>query len=320
MMTTVLLTMDDPLTRRRRRRKEPSTTVAQGNEHVSSPNKPQRKQRRQRRRSSQDDDDDMPFWMLVLQVGATIFIICAFIATVARWMSPDENINDDYMDDGQFAAMEEVVVEKPKEASLPDWTLSASSRFDAYGISETYGSTGGFWDVAETMRNDFSKRYGGETAARAILERGMSTFAGESQKDIEHTACRIRDAKQNNRPFKFAFGGYSVTVGRGNFFSQSFPLVMERILRRPFQVLGVELQVRNAAIGGVPSFPYGWCMENFWGLDADVVSWDYAMNEAGGKREGLEAYVRHAEMLDRSPKLIVKDTHLAEARRNVLKA
>jgi hypothetical protein len=167
------------------------------------------------------------------------------------------------------------------------------------------------------IREEFASRYGGENAARAILERGLSTF-GTKASDIQHTACRIRDAKIERRPFKFAFGGYSVTTGRGNFFSQSFPFVMERILQRPFQILGVELTVLNAAIGGVPSFPYGWCFESFWGDDPDVVSWDYSMNEAGGVPEGLEAYLRHTLMLDRQPKLIVKDTHMADKRRQVL--
>jgi hypothetical protein len=249
----------------------------------------------------------------VLQVGATIFVVCAFLATVARWVLPEEN-DDDYADD-QYAIEEEEIEVKP--AGLPEWTLGDAARFDAYGIAETYGiAEDSFWKIAATMRQDFAKRYGGETAARAILERGMSTFADT---DVHHTACRIRDAKDLGRPFKFAFGGYSVTVGRGNLFRQSFPLVMERILKRPFDVLGVDLQVRNAAIGGIPSFPYGWCMENFWGLDADVVSWDYSMNEAGGVPQGLEAYIRHTMMLDHAPKLIVKDTHMAEARRGILK-
>lgn len=309
--------MDDPLTRRRRPRKEFGTAIARGDD-VTSPRKPQTKRRRRRR--SRDDDDDIPFWLLVLQVGATILIICAFLATVYRFVSPEQNDDDEYeYDDDQFA-MDQVQVNEPTEPSLRDWTLTEAAQFDAYGIAETYGNADAFWNIAATIRQDFSKRFGGENAARAILERGMSTFANATQKDIEQTACRIRDAKQHNRPFKFAFGGYSVTVGRGNFFSQSFPFVMERILKRPFLVLGLELQVLNAAIGGIPSFPYGWCMENFWGLDADVVSWDYAMNEAGGKREGLEAYVRHVMTLERAPKLIVKDTHMAETRRNVLKA
>ena len=307
--------MDDPQTRRRRPRKE--TKAISHGDYDSPSRNPQRKHRRRRR-----ENDDLPFWMLVLQVGATILIVCAFLATVARWIYPEE----DGYDDDQFVVVvdlgeddKKVDAPRPTEASLPEWKLSEASRFDAYGIADKYGGTDGFWDVASTIRKDFSQRYGGENAARAILERGLSTFA-EDQQDVEHTACRIRDAKENNRPFKFAFGGYSVTVGRGNFFSQSFPFVMERILKRPFQVLGVGLEVRNAAIGGIPSFPYGWCMVNFWGLDADVVSWDYSMNEAGGVPQGLEAYARHAMLLHRAPMLIVKDTHMAEARRNLLKA
>lgn len=301
--------MDDLPTRRRRPRKEVNTTIAHGNEDA-----PTKSRRRRRRKSS--DDNDIPFLLLLLQVGATILIVCAFVATIARLISP--KVDEEYDDDDQFVMDEEVV--KPTEPSLPTWTLSDASRFDAYGIAESHGGDDDFWKVAATIRDDFAKRYGGEIAARAILERALSSFASDSDnEDVKHTACRIQNAKQDKRPFKFAFGGYSVTVGRGNYFSQSFPFVMERILKRPFQVLGIQLQVRNAAIGGIPSFPYGWCMKNFWGLDADVVSWDYSMNEAGGKPEGLEAYVRHVMMLDRAPKLIVKDTHMAVARRNLLK-
>jgi hypothetical protein len=227
---------------------------------------------------------------------------------------PEEaNANDDNADDDTYEIEEEKI---PTEPALPEWTFGDAARLDAYGIAETHGNEkdDDFWKVSATVRKDFSERYGGETVARAILERGMSTFG-----DVHHTACRIRDAKEQGRPFKFAFGGYSVTVGRGNLFSQSFPLVMERILKEPFDALGVKLQVRNAAIGGIPSFPYGWCMANFWGLDADVVSWDYSMNEAGGVPQGLEAYIRHTVLLDRAPKLIVKDTHMAQARRDLLK-
>ena len=75
-------------------------------------------------------------------------------------------------------------------------------------------------------------------------------------------------ARIEKRPFKIAFGGYSVTVGRGNYFDQSYPFVMERILKDPMKMLGIDLDVRNAAIGGIPSFPYGWCLKNFLGSGA----------------------------------------------------
>lgn len=89
---------------------------------------------------------------------------------------------------------------------------------------------------------------------------------------MKHTANRILEAHKEKRPFKIAFAGYSVTVGRGNYFHQSYPFVLEKIIKEPMKLLGVELEVRNAAIGGIPSFPYGWCLQNFLGADADVVS------------------------------------------------
>jgi hypothetical protein len=60
-------------------------------------------------------------------------------------------------------------------------------------------------------------------------------------------------------------------------------------------------------------------MSNFWGDAPDVVSWDYSMNEVGGDPVSLEAYLRHVmTQLHTHPKLIVKDTHMAVDRRNVL--
>jgi hypothetical protein len=72
--------------------------------------------------------------------------------------------------------------------------------------------------------------------------------------------------------------------------------------------------------GGCPSFPYGFCTTNFWGDIPDVVSWDYSMNEAGGDPFGLEAYIRHimAKYPNKQPKIIVKDTHMAYQRRELL--
>lgn len=123
-----------------------------------------------------------------------------------------------------------------------------------------------------------------------------------------------------NRPFRMAFGGYSVTAGRGNYHHQSFPLQMEKLLHTLFHTLGIELQVRNAAIGGCPSFPYGWCLREFWGDAPDVVSWDYSMNEAGEDPAiAMEAYARYVWQLPLRPKLIVKDTHMALERRELLR-
>ena len=189
---------------------------------------------------------------------------------------------------------------------------------------------------ASALRKEFIDRYGGENAARYILQTSISTFAsakhddGEGNNDgsiqvplaVRRLAERLITSKTSKRPFKMAFGGYSVTAGRGNRFEQSYPFVIQRLLEGPIKDLGIpDLVVRNAGLGGAPSFPYGWCLENFLGDDADVVSWGFAMNEAnvgGGIAEGLEAYLRRAVVMKNSPMLLVEDAHTALPRRQML--
>jgi hypothetical protein len=188
---------------------------------------------------------------------------------------------------------------------LPVWELGTASQFDAYSIAAKYqqdvsnnnnkdnnnknmSNATAFWRAAHGLRRKFSEYYGGENAARALLERGLSTggsltmtmtsnhisnnlnnsnsnysnysnsnnnwtVAADVPRDLHDTACRMHEAQIQNRPFRMAFGGYSVTVGRGNYFEQSFPLVMEKHLHTVFSLLGLELQVKNAAIGGCPA-------------------------------------------------------------------
>ena len=173
---------------------------------------------------------------------------------------------------------------KPTAPPLPVWELGDATVYDAFGVAELYESSHHqqqnakdhgptayqeFWTTAASLRSEFAGLYGGENAVRAMMERSMTFFpdnrtdskeASPQQRPQQHppsdlvaTACRIRNAKREDRPFKFTFGGYSVTVGRGNYFHQSFPFVMERILRQPFELLGVDLSVKNAAIGGYVS-------------------------------------------------------------------
>jgi len=320
------MAQDDVLTHRRR----PKVAIPEGNETPEQP----RKRKRRRRRSS-----DPPFCVIFLQTGVVLGSLCFVLYAAYRFVVPQSAVQRTYDDDDDFIpplhqeqvqnanniglerTVEPVVETAPP---LPVWNLTAESAFDAYGIAERYAPTenDAFWRAAAGLRQEFAERYGGENAARAIQERGLSFF-GKDEKDfpsdLKYTACRILNAKREKRPFRFAFGGYSVTVGRGNYFRQSFPFVMETLLHTVFKLLDVDLVVKNAAIGGIPSFPYGWCMENFWGHEADVVSWDYSMNEAGGDPVGLEAYIRHILQLPKRPKLIVKDTFMAIERRKLLK-
>jgi hypothetical protein len=246
-------------------------------------------------------------------------------------------------------------------ATLPPWpavNLTARTlHWDAFALAEQHqhivqalprvgsDTMDLFWNAAKALRQEFTERYGNEPTARALLDRGLTLYEHdprheESQKPHNHqhhpsiptslqaTACRMQSAQRADRPFRLAFGGYSVTAGRGNTFAQSYPFVLERLLHTPLHLAGMDLHVHNAAIGGCPAFPYGWCLAEFLGTppqqDAppDVVSWDFAMNEAGGDPAGLEAYLRRLVQTHqgtaRIPQLLVRDTYLAEPRRTLL--
>lgn len=179
-------------------------------------------------------------------------------------------------------------------------------------------------DQISKVRGEFYTRYGGKSEALDMLKRGLHTFEKEhSEKNIDMSSVhstadrylrsilRFEENQSSSSSmmqaeFVMAFGGYSVTVGRGNHFEQSYPFIMEKILTPILSLppLGVKLIVRNSAIGGIPSFPYGWCLPNFLGDDADAVSWDYGMNEGRGAA-GLESYVRQSLMMPKSPPMFI---------------
>jgi len=176
-------------------------------------------------------------------------------------------------------------------------------------------------DKISQLRDEFYIRYGGKEMATAMLKKGLRTFENQNDKNskssssIRATANRFLSAmvrheasiSTSKQPeFVMAFAGYSVTVGRGNHLSQSYPFILEKILAPILRLppFNIKLIVRNSAIGGIPSFPYGWCLSNFLGKDADLVSWDYGMNEGNGAL-GLESYVRQSLLMPKSPPLFV---------------
>jgi hypothetical protein len=282
---------------------------------------------------------NVSFWQIFCQVSFVTFFLSCIVTWSYRQIFPklgNSDVNEDG-DDTDHNFEEGLDHEKFEQTnpslelkidktppSLPTWNLTEKAEYDAYGLLEKYSpSSSNFWNLAKNLRDEFSLQYGGENSARAILERALTTFglssiASSLPSDLQATACRIPNS---GGVFKIAFGGYSVTAGRGNYFSQSYPFVMQTKLEPILDALNIDLEVRNAAIGGASSFPYGWCLENFWGTDPDVVSWDFSLNEPGGIPQGLEAYLRQTQtLLGKKPKVIIKDTHMAFERREMLKS
>lgn len=190
----------------------------------------------------------------------------------------------------------------------------------------------------QNIRNEFYHRYGGEQMAQQIYQRGIQSFNDNKNDNdgnpnaknnnimnkvllhntgsLYHTAQRflqiLASSSNQDKKFILSFAGYSVTVGRGNHYNQSYPFVLQRILQPLLlsELDNMELVVRNSAIGGIPSFPYGFCFAHFLGSDANGVSWDYSMNE-GKSSTVLEAYIRQSQnqLTKTQPMMIVLDTN-----------
>ena len=100
--------------------------------------------------------------------------------------------------------------------------------------------------VLEQVKQDFYNRYGGRDTAETLFAKTITTFG-----DLDRTAQRILKSVVQQTPFVMGFAGYSITVGRGNYFHQSFPFVVERVLQESMKAVGVpNFIVRNSAIGG----------------------------------------------------------------------
>ncbi|CAB9507028.1 expressed unknown protein [Seminavis robusta] len=158
----------------------------------------------------------------------------------------------------------------------------------------------------DKVKQEFYDRYGGEQAANALYQKTITFFGA-----MDKTADRILRAVAQQEAFVMGFAGYSITVGRGNFFSQSFPFVVERTLQDILQKVGVpNFIVRNSAIGGIPSFPYAYCLDHFVSKQTDVLSWDFSMNEMSKDPAVFEAYLRQAlHQLPKQPMIIMVDNN-----------
>ena len=70
----------------------------------------------------------------------------------------------------------------------------------------------------DAFREAFEARYGAEVT-KILREKALQSFGS-----VEATAHRFLNALAQGRPFRLGFAGYSITVGRGNFYHQSYPI------------------------------------------------------------------------------------------------
>jgi len=121
--------------------------------------------------------------------------------------------------------------------------------------------------------------------------------------------------------------GSSVTAGHDGFFETAYTNVLKRQLGPMLEAAGVELVVRNAAVGGTAPWPPSLCLANQVGGDVDLITreWEYWTLDNGVVGRGIEkggqdsvvaafeTFVRNAMRLPSKPVVYMLDMAQATA-------
>jgi hypothetical protein len=83
-----------------------------------------------------------------------------------------------------------------------------------------------------------------------------------------------------NATFLATFSGSSVTAGHDNYFAQSYPMILKKRMGDIFSTVGIDLQVRDIALGANNCSPYVLCYESMGGSDPDFLNWEQVCTRA----------------------------------------
>lgn len=123
---------------------------------------------------------------------------------------------------------------------------------------------------------------------RAILEQESNvlgcdcTAKKEGLRRLEEstTEVSVPELPTSYSAFVWSTGGHSAAAGHGNLYNESYTAYMEGAVKEVFAAVGIDFQGRNYAMGGMSSGPeLSMCQEAVYGIDADVISWDFGMTD-----------------------------------------
>mmetsp|Transcript_17490 Transcript_17490/g.26477 ORF Transcript_17490/g.26477 Transcript_17490/m.26477 type:complete len:690 (-) Transcript_17490:415-2484(-) len=105
-----------------------------------------------------------------------------------------------------------------------------------------------------------------------------SKYKSRRQLEVENVV--LPDLKQTYANFVWATGGHSAAAGHGNLYNESYTAMMERSVKPIFKSVGIAFDGRNYAMGGMRSAPeIALCQESIFGVDADIITWDFGMTD-----------------------------------------
>lgn len=134
-------------------------------------------------------------------------------------------------------------------------------------------------------------------------DKWLDAIVGFPNKDSrEILKDRMKDAVQGGQLI-VGMMGISTTAGHDIYHSQSYSHVFGRQMRTVLAVGGVNVTVRNHAIGGFGVMPNSLCVETMVGNDVHILGWDYMMM---APREDcrVEFFARAGMMLPSKPALV----------------
>lgn len=179
-----------------------------------------------------------------------------------------------------------------REESTPKKLTSAMS-----GISKTFSGTSELsvdqllGDLTKErlklegkLRRDYGEYYGklfDPIQLKNIFITSSMSLERLKRRLIEKIVLKLVDPT-TTVDFIWSTGGDSSAAAHGNLFNQSYTAVLENAVRPAFKALGINFIGRNYAMSlyqGAPELAL--CMEEVYGTDIDVLTWDFGMQEDG---------------------------------------
>jgi hypothetical protein len=106
------------------------------------------------------------------------------------------------------------------------------------------------------------------------------------------------------QPLVWATGGHSASAGHGNFFNESYTSILNSN-SAVFEDVGLAFAARSYAMGGTSSGPeIATCAKEIFGLDVDMVAWDYGMCD-GRNYASFELYAYRVGALPNRPAVLM---------------
>jgi hypothetical protein len=133
----------------------------------------------------------------------------------------------------------------------------------------------------------FQDQLGPKRMRRRMMRKLLQVLLNRSQQQQQQQQSTVdSNININNVTFVWATGGHSSSAGHGNLYNESYTPTLDRRARDVFGAVGISFEGRNRAMGGTNSFPeIALCHQEVFGLDIDVLSWDYGMVRAVRARE-----------------------------------